>query len=159
MLEGDTGQVRRELAREHTDLAATLAELSTAASRGDPRALQELWGPFERELLRHLDLEEQSVLPLVEPAHPEAVAKLLSEHDVIRSVVSEIGVCCDLHAVRKDSIEALVRMLDDHAKREDETVYRWVDEIAPMGNRRHLLDILKRTVRAELGSPAAPAPK
>jgi hemerythrin-like domain-containing protein len=150
-----SNQVRDELTRQHASLEEALQGLVRAASEVDPRALQASWAQFETDLLRHLDLEEKSLFPLVEGAHPDELRALRIEHDRIRDVVGELGVCCDLHAVRKQAVERLVRMLRSHAEREDGTLYRWVDQEAPLDTRRHLLRLLVNTVRSELQADAS----
>lgn len=145
-----SNEVRHELLKQHTSLEESLQELVRAASAADPRPLQLAWAAFETALLRHLDLEEKSLFPLVEGAHPDEVRALHGEHDRIRDVVGELGLSCDLHTVRKQAIERLVKMLRSHAEREDATLYRWVDAEAPVETRRHLLRLLVKSVRSEL---------
>ena len=145
-----SGAIRHELVKQHASLEAAVQELLRRASQPDQRELQKSWAAFETDLLRHLDLEEQSLFALVESAHPEEIRELRVEHDRIRDVVGELGIYCDLHAVRKHALDRLVRMLRSHAEREDATLYRWVDEQAPVETRRHLLRLLATTLRAEL---------
>ena len=143
-------EFRHELMHQHATLEESLQELVRAASQADPRPLQLAWSAFESGLLRHLDLEEKSLFPLVEGAHSGEVHALRAEHDCIRAVVAELGLCCDLHTARKETVERLVKMLREHAQREDATLYRWVDEEAPVDTRRHLLRLFVNTVRSEL---------
>ncbi len=150
MTEKFSTNVRQELLKQHAVLEAALKNLNDVATSADPRPLQEAWSAFETGLLRHLELEESTIIPLFAAAHPDDAQRLLSEHDRIRDVVFELGLCCDLHAVRKTAVERLVKMLRAHAEREDSTLYRWVDEHASVDTRRHLLRLLVSTVRAEL---------
>jgi hemerythrin-like domain-containing protein len=143
-------EIRQELMNQHASLDEALQELLRAASRVDSRPLQEAWTRFEPGLLRHLELEEQFLFPLVEGRHLEEVRALRVEHDRIRDIVGELGLCCDLHTVRKQAVERLAKMLRSHAEREDVTLYRWVDEQTPVETRRRLLRLLVNTVRSEL---------
>lgn len=145
-----SSEVRQELMQQHASLEETLLELLRAASESDPRPLQDAWAAFETGLLRHFELEEAALFPLVEGTHSDEIRALRAEHDRIREVVGELGVCCDLHTVRKQAVERLVRMLRAHAGREDATLYRWVDDEAPVDTRRHLLGLIVNTVRSEL---------
>lgn len=145
-----SSRIRQELTNQHAALDEMLEELTRAASQVDPQPLQEAWAGFEAGLLRHLEFEETFLFPVVRDAHPEEVHALLADHDRIRDVVGDLGVCCDLHTVRKQAVERLVKMLRSHAEREDAIVYRWVDEQAPIETRRHLLRLLADTVRSEL---------
>lgn len=149
-------QVRRELAHQHVALEERLDELVHLADRGDPRALDEAWSGFESALLEHLELEEKQLFPIVEPAHPDEVRLLAAAHDRIRDAVSELGLACELHALHRPTLERLARMIRVHSEHEDAGLYHWVDELAPLDTRRHLLGLLVKTARATVGSqPAA----
>ncbi|HTQ04732.1 MAG TPA: hemerythrin domain-containing protein [Polyangiaceae bacterium] len=143
-------EVRHELSKQHAALEETLKRLNEAAACPDPRVLQQAWSSFEGDLLRHLELEENTVIPLYAAAHHDEAHALLSEHDRIRDVVFELGLRCDLHAVRRASIERLLRMLRSHAEREDASLYRFIDTHATVDTRRHLLRLLVNTVQAEI---------
>jgi hemerythrin-like domain-containing protein len=158
MTKAHSSEIRHELTKQHASLEEALQELLRVASEVDPRPLQQAWSAFEHQLLRHLDLEEASLFPLVEAAHPDEVRALRVEHDRIRDVVGELGLCCDLHTVRKQAVERLVKMLRTHAEREDATLYLWADEEAPLQTRRHLLRVLVKTVRSELHAGGGTAP-
>jgi hypothetical protein len=145
-----TKDARQALLKQHVALEQTLKNLRTVAADPDCRPLQEAWSSFESGLLRHLALEESTVMPLYAASHPDEAHALLSEHDRIRDVVFELGLCCDLHAIRKTAVERLVRLLHAHAEHEDATLYRWVDVHATADTRRHLLRLLVNTVRAEI---------
>jgi hemerythrin-like domain-containing protein len=155
MLKPLSNEVRQELMNQHASLEEALQALLRALSEVDPRPLQEAWSEFETGILRHLELEEASLFPLVEASHPDEIRALRVEHDRIRDVVGELGVCCDLHAVRRQAVDRLVNLLRWHAEREDATLYRWVDEEAPVDTRRHLLRLLVDTVRSELHAAGA----
>jgi hemerythrin-like domain-containing protein len=150
MTQALSNEVRQELMHQHATLEEVLGTLVRAASEPDPRPLQEAWAAFETGLLRHFELEESALFPLVEGQHPDEIRALHAEHDRIRDVVAELGVCCDLHTVRKPAVERLVKLLRAHAEREDETLYRWVEEAAPLETRRHLLRLIVNAVRSEL---------
>ena len=147
-------QIRLELRRQHAAIAEALKDLLRLASDADPRALQLAWSAFEHELFRHLEFEETSLFPVTEEAHPDEVRAMRADHDRIRDVVCELGLLCDLHAVRKRAVERLVSMLATHAEREDATLYRWVDEQAPADTRRHLLRLFMDTARSEFKAGA-----
>lgn len=168
MIKPRKDEIRQELRRQHASIADALQDLLRLAADADPRALQLAWSGFEHELFRHFEFEEDSLFPLAEEAFPDDVRAMRAEHDRIRDVVCELGLLCDLHAVRKRAVERLVNMLRAHAEHEDATLYRWVDEQAPAETRRHLLRLFMNTVRSEFkagaeaktddgGRPATPA--
>lgn len=146
--------VRQELMRQHASLEEALQDLVRAAAEPDPRPLQAAWATFETGLLRHFELEESALFPLVQQSHADEVRALHVEHDRIRALVGELGVCCDLHTVQKQAVERLVELLRAHAEREDASLYRWVAEEVPVDTRRHLLRLVVNTVRSELAPRA-----
>jgi len=145
-----SNNVRHALLTQHVVLEGALKDLNDSAMSMDPRPLQAAWATFESNLLRHLELEENTIIPLFAATNPDEAHRLLSEHDRIRDVVFELGLRCDLHAVRKAGIDRLARMLRSHAEYEDATLYRWVEEHATIDTRRHLLSLLVKTLRSEL---------
>jgi hemerythrin len=142
--------LRNELLQQHERLETTLRTLLDAAESVDPHDLQGVWTTFESELATHLETEERDLFPLVEAFHPEEVQALRLEHQRIRGLVSELGICCDLHSLNRASVLDLVQTLRHHAEREDRTLYRWLEELTPLDTRRHLFGLLKRTVAADL---------
>jgi hemerythrin-like domain-containing protein len=138
--------LRTELVREHDRIAKRLLEL---AEENDAQALQRAWASFETELVSHLDAEEKELFPLVEPFHSEEVKALRLEHESIRRQVAELGPCCDLHAPTRAAMARLAEMLRGHAEREDQGLYRWVDEVAPIDTRRHFFRLLSKAARAD----------
>jgi hemerythrin-like domain-containing protein len=144
----DSREIRAELAREHEEIDQELQALASAGESGESANVQAAWDEFESRLLAHLELEERELFPLVESVHPQEVEALRREHEVIRRTVARLGVRSDLHTLPKATIDAFVKLLESHAEREDLTLYRWADELAPLGSRRHLFGLLARGARA-----------
>lgn len=145
-----SAHLRNELLRQHERIEKHLRELTDAADSSDARALQRAWTVFEADLSAHLETEEEELFPVVECFHPHEVKALRLEHRRIRNLVTELGISCDLHTLNRATVIRLVQMLGQHAAYEDRTLYRWVDELAPLGTRRRLLGLLGKTVRADL---------
>jgi hemerythrin superfamily protein len=143
-------EIRRQHRCEHAALDSALRGALAVTDDFDARPLQGAWTVFERTLARHLELEEESLFPLVEGAHPESIQKLRDDHRLIRALVAEIGLGCDLHTVQRARIDALVKLLSEHAAREDATLDRWLDEEIPSDTRRHLGSLFVDMIRAEL---------
>lgn len=130
------------LTADHERLDHLLQELSDAAEGADQPTLREVWSRFEGGLLAHLDAEEEYLLPVLEPSEPEMVRQVRDEHAAIRHLVSELGVTTDLHMLRKEVADNLVRSLRDHAAYEDRTLYHRADDVLSDDNRasfRHFL--------------------
>jgi hypothetical protein len=113
------------LSRHHNELDEQIANLLLRADGGDCHALAGEWNRFESELGRHFELEEREVLPLFARENPEETAALRQEHGALRRDLLALGIRADLHLLRAEAVRDFVRDLRAHARREDETLYRW----------------------------------
>jgi hemerythrin-like domain-containing protein len=119
--------LKARLLSDHRALETLLAQLTSAIEGADWSELCEQWTRFEQNLRDHLDTEERSLFPLVAPAHRREVESLRGDHEHIRGALSELGVAVDLHTLRKAAIDELIVYLQEHAQRENHTLYEWVD--------------------------------
>ncbi|MDF3071282.1 MAG: hypothetical protein K0R38_6883 [Polyangiaceae bacterium] len=139
--------IKTRLTRDHQELDAILRRLAEDATAPECDApLQSTWCQFEARLLCHMEAEENYLLPLIEASHAGEVERLRLEHVRIRQLVSELGVAIELHAARQPAIDALVKLLHDHAQREDVIVY----EIAGQRASAVLQNRITSTLRAGL---------
>lgn len=120
------------LRREHEQLEGLLVKLSDDVESRDPRRLQETWRELESCLARHLRTEEQQLLPLFAASHPEEVRSTLTEHRRIRERVAASGIDVDLHLLSKNAVVCLTRMLREHARAEDRSLYGPLDQAHPL---------------------------
>jgi hypothetical protein len=126
------------LAEHHRDLDLRLAALVRCAQGGDGDQLRREWSAFERELLAHMALEEEEILPAFAHHDPAAARAALEEHTAIRAQVLEMGLNLDLHLLRADRVAALVQKLRAHALHEEQALYAWTGRNLP-GDGRQLL--------------------
>jgi hemerythrin-like domain-containing protein len=142
-----TGRADR-LEQHHRELDARFERLVERASAGDPAELRAEWTAFERELLRHLELEEAEILPAF-AAHDAAEARaILAEHAEIRAALLDMGLNLDLHLLRAEAIEAFVQRLRTHARREDAALYAWAERHVPPAGWRSIEDGLREAAGA-----------
>ncbi|MFW6087088.1 MAG: hemerythrin domain-containing protein [Myxococcota bacterium] len=130
------------LCADHERLDALFQDLLNAAEGADQPTLQRIWARFESGLLAHLDAEETHLLPVLEEVAPDTVKEIREEHAQIRKLISELGVTTELHQLRKEVADLLVRSLRDHAAYEDRTLYHRADELMSEQDRdvvRHFL--------------------
>lgn len=113
------------LAEHHRTLEERLGRLIARAQGGEVPELRAAWTAFERELLRHFELEEAEILPAFARDDPGEARALLDEHEAIRSAMFEMGLTLDLHCLRTEGVEDFVGRLKAHAAREDAALYRW----------------------------------
>jgi len=119
--------VKVRLLDDHRALEALLSNLESALECASTAELCEQWTRFELNLRDHLDTEERCLFPLVAASNRSEVEALRAEHQCIRKALSELGVALDLHTLRKASVDEFIVYLQRHALREENTLYRWVD--------------------------------
>lgn len=127
---------------DHRRLDQLFEALLRAFEAGDREGAAALWSSFDRGLEKHMELEEELILPALSAEEPQEVADLLHEHAGIRTALIEMGVGVDLHCTKADAVERLVRKLKEHARREDMLLYRWASA--------HLREDVQRSIREQL---------
>jgi hemerythrin-like domain-containing protein len=120
-------ETKHLLAEHHRALDERLDRLLVRAKVAPPAQLRAEWTGFERDLLRHLEMEETEILPGFAGHDPGEAQALLAEHAQIRKALLDIGVSLDLHCLRVEAVEDLVSRLKRHAEREDGVLYPWAD--------------------------------
>jgi hemerythrin superfamily protein len=119
------------LAGDHDRLDRCFQSILTRAYGGDWQQLESEWISFQRELLGHLEAEEKHVIPALARDRPVAAETLLSDHEVIRTTMIELGIDLDLHSLRAERVAMFVEALRAHARREEAMFYPWADGHLP----------------------------
>jgi len=149
--------LKRLLVEDHALLERQLAQLAQAVEADDcPADLLECWTRFEAGLRDHLDTEERCLFPAAGPEHREQVEGLRAEHRRIRHTLQELGVALELHTLRKPSVDELITFLREHAEREKQTLYAWLEEPGNAGARHGLLAMFERRSKAPFVEHAEP---
>lgn len=121
-------QLRQRLLDDHVELAKQLRRLADSVDANDSCSdLGQIWAGLESHLLDHLDAEERYLFPMAAREHRAEIEALRAEHQHIRRAVAELGVCVDLHTLRKAAIVDLIEFLQRHAEREDRSLYEWCE--------------------------------
>jgi len=118
------------LDRHHHELEPRFAALVENAEANDALELRAVWASFERDLIRHLELEEHELFPAFARGHRADADALLAEHADIRRRLLDLGMRLDLHFLRADDVQAFVARLQDHARREGALLYPWAEREA-----------------------------
>jgi len=113
------------MSEDHRHLEQLFQEIVAWAHEGEHASLRGEWQRFERELLSHLELEEQEILPAFSREHLAEARSIRDEHASIRAGLTELGVELDLHCLRAERVEAFIGLLRAHAKREEALLYPW----------------------------------
>jgi hemerythrin-like domain-containing protein len=123
----DDQPIADALALHHRGLEQALDIIAVKSEGRDPLGLRRAWDTFEKELLRHIEIEEADLLPLFERSHPDDARGLRGEHDTIREKLFELGLALDLHQLRADAVTEFAARLRVHARREDGGLYPWIE--------------------------------
>lgn len=135
------------LTHDHQRLDAIFETLLNRVHAGDAEASREAWTRFEQGLEAHLAAEERSLLPLFDAHDPDEAAAIRGEHREIRSLLAEMGVSLDLHALREEKVAAFVEALRRHAAREEASLYPWADQRLPAPELHTLREALGEAFR------------
>jgi hemerythrin-like domain-containing protein len=138
--------IATKLTKDHEELHTLLQCLAEDARAPEAGALRATWSTFETKLIRHMQAEEQLLLPLLEASDAEEVARIRREHTRIRDSLTELGIAIELHTVREASILDLIDLLEDHAKHEDAALYRLAGDKASAAVEHRLTQFLKQGV-------------
>ncbi|HEX3854115.1 MAG TPA: hemerythrin domain-containing protein [Polyangiaceae bacterium] len=118
-------QLKQGLLDDHSKLEAELRALADSVAANDSCSdLSCVWASFESHLLEP-GREERNLFPLVAHEHRAEIEALRGEHRRIRQVVTDLGVCVELHTLRKSAIDELIEFLEGHADREAHSLYEW----------------------------------
>jgi hemerythrin-like domain-containing protein len=121
--------IKKNLRDDHAQLERRLQRLLNAVDANDSCAdLRRIWSGFEANLLDHLGTEERCLFPLVAHEHRTEVEALCAEHRHIRDALTELGICLELHTLRKQAVDELIEFLRQHAAHEDASLYEWVEK-------------------------------
>jgi len=130
------------LCSDHQRLDGVFEALLNRVHVNDTQAAQATWTEFDRGLTAHIEAEEASLLPLFEQCDPGEAAVIRGEHAKIKSLLAELGVLLDLHALREDKVAEFVSFLRAHAAREERVLYQWAERELPEAPRTSLLQRL-----------------
>lgn len=131
------------LSQDHRDIEELFEKVLQCAECDDRFELGRRWTEFEERLLAHMDGEQQFLLAGLMTTHPSEVQALREEHDAIRKLLAELDIETDLHAIRLRSLKELGQLLNDHAKKEDQTVYLWAEQELGSGPISALFEFLR----------------
>jgi len=138
--------VASRLTKDHEEIDALLRRLTQDAGAPLAGALETTWEEFETKLLRHMDTEEQFLLPLIDASDQAEVARIRCEHAIIRNRLTELGVAIELHSIREPSITELGALLQAHAKHENAALYRLAGDKASSAVEHSIAELLKHGV-------------
>ena len=134
--------LRALLARDHQELDQLFDALLNALAADAREDALRLWSAFDEGLCRHMALEEEDLLPLLQQEDNREVEALREEHEQIRAKLAELGVGVDLHQIRVQTVSDFIEQLRRHASREDALAYRWAERNLPAAQQEHVRSAL-----------------
>jgi len=135
--------IRDAFQEDHRRLDRLFEALLNRVHVDDAAAVRETWALLEQGLMTHMEAEERDMIPLCARHDPVEAATTLAEHAKVRSLLAELGVMLDLHALREEKVKELIGFLRAHASREDAALYRWADRELPAVPRVSVLERLR----------------
>jgi hypothetical protein len=126
------------LAEHHRNLEQAGLLLRAGACADDPLELIARYRNLEHAVLAHMEAEEE-ILPAYAVADPEDAAMIRTWHEDLRRQLYKIGVDVELHRVRLEAIDQLVKALQVHAAHEDRGMYVWAQASLPAQHQRAIL--------------------
>jgi hemerythrin-like domain-containing protein len=142
------------LVQHHRGLEKALESIAVKAQSKDLPILRAAFIAFELELLGHLNVEEQELLPLYERSHGEDARALRAEHEAIRSRLVTLHLTVDLDPRTADAARSLAVLLAAHTLRESLGLYPWLERNLSH-DMWHALGIELRRADSLPSSPAA----
>ncbi len=134
-------------AEHHRSLRRAAEDLMARAHEDDCFSLVAEFRAFEKQILEHVQAEEDIVLPAYAVAFPEEAAEIRRGHAAIRKQLEQTALDCELHSIRIEAIRDLLAKLEDHAKYEDQTMYPWAQVHLPVASRNAIGTILRTSIR------------
>lgn len=121
---------RLNLREEHRLLDGQFNDLIRRTETGDWHECDAIWDAFSNWLEQHMADEERRLFPdyaRLGPSAARLVQQLCDEHKELRRRLQSTGLAIQLHAVRAEEMEELVKVLREHAAREGQCIYPWLD--------------------------------
>lgn len=146
-------QLAEALKADHVALESTFEHVLTTMQGGDPESVRAAWLGMESDLLAHLKVEEELILPGFEKAFPKEAGFIREDHVAIRAALEQLGVDLDLHTLRKETADLFIEKLRKHAEREDHAFYRWAEEHLSEATRQSVFGRLRGILRVSGGEP------
>jgi len=140
--------LKQRLSGDHAELAQQLQALARSVDANDAACdLGQCWADFEASLRDHLDTEERSIFPVLASAHRAEIEALRAEHQLIRNTLTDLGLAVELHTLRKAAVDDLIAFLDQHAARENDSLYEWLEQSPRSGSELGLRAMFERRLR------------
>ena len=132
--------IHQNLAEHHRRLEDLFEGFQASAANRDGGA-GELFAEFESALVAHFEAEELHLFPLLEPEFPEEILALREEHELMRRQISQLGT--DHGDLDTETTAALAKRLHRHAEREDNMLYKLVNDTSGSKRYQQLVEYLQ----------------
>ncbi len=128
---------------EHHRQLDNLFDSYTAARAEHEAGAESLFAEFESALVAHFEAEELHLFPVLEGEFPEEIRALREEHELLRRRLGAVSL--GAQEIDASALAQLATQLRDHGRREDNMLYRLVNEAADSDRYRRLVEFLETT--------------
>lgn len=135
--------------RSLEELQEFVADLELDDRKGSLAA----WHRFAQRLTQRVEIEEQLLLPPFAVACPEDAARLIAEHQTLRTTLRRLGANLELHLLRAEHLRELLRLLrvdSQHAH----PLYKWAELNLDRETQQQLLHAVQRQAEDYAASQA-----
>jgi hypothetical protein len=105
-------------------LDAAIATLLGALEADDLGVVASTWPAFARDVVAHMDDEEQRVTPRIAAVRPREALAILQEHRFLRGRLRELGDALARRALRLEDARSFRDELRAHARHEEKILQR-----------------------------------
>lgn len=121
-----SGPTRRCGAEDHAAINRRLLRLAQVVEHADFKTIAAIFNEVGEALRAHLDAEERA-FPAFEKEHPWEIRRLREDHEAFRRTLDALLVLAELRMLPPETVHTFIRRLRDHARREDASLYAWVE--------------------------------
>ncbi len=145
--------LREGMRADHDRANALFDRVIECVESDDRERIASVWTELETMLIRHLDVEDDLLIPRVAVVSMRDARTLLEEHKHFRKKLAELSTAVDLHTLRLEPVRDFVDQLRAHARREDATLYAFGDEHLSDTDREAVLAALTASRRVGIKRP------
>lgn len=145
--------LREGMRADHDRANALFDRVIECVESDDRERIAAVWTELETMLVRHLDVEDDLLIPRVAVVSMRDARTLLEEHKHFRKKLAELSTSVDLHTLRLEPVRDFVDQLRAHARREDATLYAFGDEHLSDPDREAVLAALTASRRVGIKRP------
>lgn len=129
---------------DHERLEIGARHLLECVLFGRADVVERAFSRFCREMLAHLEAEQQYMLPAFEREKPEAAKLVRDDHAAIRSLLATIAEQIARRTLAPDTVRKLIEALRVNGAREIADLYPWAETGVPESDSKAALEHIRQ---------------